>query len=623
MQKGRRLGAMPTMPDFPKEAYKLHAKSGTEFSMARPTNTSRWKSWRPAVGAALGLLAISLFLRRFDGAYIVKRILYQFHGRSDDATTRADWDWGSIQSRRTLYWHRCYDDMYDCARLDVPMDWLDPSDSERVILAVIRLRATERDDYRGPVFFNPGGPGGSGVYAMKDRGELLQTVIGKNHDLVSFDPRGTGGTLPRIQCWDTSEKASRWALQDPGVIDAHPGVIHDVFSRATAFSQSCERNMNDSSLLRHISTASHARDMLEILHLMGAEKLKYWGFSYGTILGGVFAAMYPDKVERLVSDGNVDYREWHLDEHINFLRDADKVMAAFYELCHKAGPLGCDFYAETPSLIEQRSADLFEHIRKHPVIIPASEPGPDIPQLIQWSHLRRLTLSTLYRPIEKFKPYAEVLAALEKGDGQPYYKLNTPGGSASSICSVEEIPSDVPRLEEGNDDAFAAITCADHPPSTDTVEQLGEYVDQLKEISSSTGDVNALYKLACIGRTVRPKWRFTGPFEGNTSFPILFVANTADNITPLVSARNNSQGFPGSVILVQNSYGHTSLSAASSCTAGYIYSYFQNGTLPAPGTTCEPDMLPFEETQANIADALTVAVRRLSKSNWLFNPRVY
>ena len=47
-----------------------------------------------------------------------------------------------------------------------------------------------------------------------------------------------------------------------------------------------------------------------------------------------------------------------------------------------------------------------------------------------------------------------------------------------------------------------------------------------------------------------------GPFEGNTSYPILYLANSADNITPLISAKNNSAGFPGSVILVQqNTYG--------------------------------------------------------------------
>lgn len=55
--------------------------------------------------------------------------------------------------------------------------------------------------------------------------------------------------------------------------------------------------------LKYISTMSVARDMLEISEKARYEKLRYWGFSYGTILGGVFATNWPDKVERLVSDG--------------------------------------------------------------------------------------------------------------------------------------------------------------------------------------------------------------------------------------------------------------------------------------------------------------------------------
>lgn len=43
--------------------------------------------------------------------------------------------------------------------------------------------------------------------------------------------------------------------------------------------------------------------MLEISEQMGFNRLKYWGVSYGTIVGGTFAALYPDRVERLVSDG--------------------------------------------------------------------------------------------------------------------------------------------------------------------------------------------------------------------------------------------------------------------------------------------------------------------------------
>lgn len=534
---------------------------------------------------------------------------------------KKDWKWSEIEPSKSLQWHRCYNNTYDCARLDVPMDWLSPSDDahERVVLAVIRLRATELDDYKGPIFFNPGGPGGSGVYALIDRGALLQTIAGKNHDIISFDPRGIGTSVPRIECWDSPEKTRLWALQDVGVVNSHPGVIFDAYARATAFSEACERNMNSSGLLSHISTASHARDMLEILHQTGQEKLKYWGFSYGTILGGVFAAMYPDKVERLVSDGNVDYREWHLQTHINFLRDTDKVMEAFYVYCHKAGPSGCDFYASTPAAIEERLTHLLARIKKYPIIVPVTESGPDMPQLVTWSHLKRLISAALYRPIFMFKKFAEVLKALEDGDGIPFYHLINSEDSAPPICSIKAIPPNVPRLEEGNDHAFPAILCADAPPMEDTVEEFAAFVDKLIEVSSTAGDVNALFRLACIGRKIRPKWRYPGPFSGNTSHPILYVANIADNISPLISARNNSEGFPGSVVLVQNSYGHTSLSAASSCTAGYIKSYFQNGTLPEPGTTCEPDYYPFED-MSRAGDELSMISHKLPGMKWNLEP---
>ncbi|XXH02152.1 hypothetical protein Hte_008520 [Hypoxylon texense] len=571
-----------------------------------------------ATTIAAGLLALLFLVYQLNGMCIVGP---GTHFKPEN-TVRKDREWSDIEPSRSLQWQRCYNDTYDCARLDVPMDWLNPSDDahERVVLAVIRLRATELHDYKGPIFFNPGGPGGSGVYALTDRGALLQTIAGKNHDIISFDPRGIGASVPRVDCWDSPEKSRLWALQDVGVVNAHPGVIFDAYARATAFSEACERNMNSSGLLSHISTASHARDLLEILHQTGQEKLKYWGFSYGTILGGVFAAMYPDKVERLVSDGNVDYREWHWQTYINFLHDTDKVMEAFYKYCHKAGPSSCEFYASTPAAIEERLASLLVHIRKYPIIVSTTQSGPDMPQLITWSHVKRLISAALYQPLYMFKTLAKVLKAIEDGDGVPFYQLVKSDNSTPPICSIEAIPPNVPRLEEGNADAFPAILCADSPPMEDTVEDFAAFVEKLIEVSSAAGDVNALFRLACIGRKIRPKWRYTGPFGGNTSHPILYVANIADNVAPLISARNNSEGFPGSVVLVQNSYGHTSLSAASSCTAGYIKAYFQNGTLPEPGTTCEPDYYPFEDTYPKVGDELSMAYHELSKIKWNLEP---
>lgn len=82
-----------------------------------------------------------------------------------------------IKPSRDLVWEKCYDNQFDCARLDVscrnstssfdefvltkfhfqvPMDWLDPTEEQRVVLGVIKLAAKSKGKNFSPVFVNPG-----------------------------------------------------------------------------------------------------------------------------------------------------------------------------------------------------------------------------------------------------------------------------------------------------------------------------------------------------------------------------------------------------------------------------------------------------------------------------------
>ena len=101
------------------------------------------------------------------------------------------------------------------------------------------------------------------------------------------------------------QKRALWGVGSVYVMDAYPGVTYDFYAQQNAFSQTCEQAMNETGILPFLSTASHARDMLEILEKTGHDKLRYWGVSYGTVLGGVFAGLFPERVERLVSDGKI------------------------------------------------------------------------------------------------------------------------------------------------------------------------------------------------------------------------------------------------------------------------------------------------------------------------------
>ncbi|KAK3989955.1 TAP-like protein-domain-containing protein [Cladorrhinum sp. PSN332] len=589
----------------------------------------------PRIWIRITTLFASLFLLSLVSPtyYLPSPLLYDFSSpRNDDSPTDGPtFNWADITPSRSLKWHPCYSTRHECARIDVPMDWQDPSNEKRVILAIIRLRATNLTDYRGPVFFNPGGPGGSGIWSMLDHGNDLQTIIGRNHDLVAFDPRGVGNSVPRIDCWKHAQDHAVWELQDIGAVDAHPGLVYDAYARSQLISRVCESNDDlgaEEGILAHSSTAYHARDMLEILEQMSESTLKYWGFSYGTVLGGTFAAMWPDKVERMVNDGNVDYQEWHTGSYLNFLHDTDKVMSSFYHFCHLAGPLRCAFYSSTPSLIEARLTSLLEAIRIFPIPIPSStEAGPSIPQLVTYTSLKRMLSTALYQPVLRFPRVAEVLSALEIRNATPYYLYTTSDSSSSPsrkhpLCFAETVPPSTPLSvpHEATPDAFPAIMCSDALPNTLSPQEFEEYAQTLQNISGASGSVQVSFRLSCVGRTVRPGWTplTDRDFRSlkRTKFPILFVNNVADNVTPLVSAKKNSKGFEGSVVLVQEGYGHTSLAAGSKCTAGKVRAYFQEGKVPRDGERCG-GMLPFGEEVEQVegneerGDEVERAVRNL------------
>jgi hypothetical protein len=85
-----------------------------------------------------------------------------------------------------------------------------------------------------------------------------------------------------------------------------------------------------------------------------------------------------------------------------------------------------------------------------------------------------------------------------------------------------------------------------------------------------------------------------------------------------------SKGFQGAVVLTQDSVGvstfgiailllstlisffffsqHCSLAAPSICTQKYVRDYFIDGTLPEPGTVCEPVSQPFPPAGLKASD---------------------
>uniref|UniRef100_A0A8H7XK85 Alpha/beta-hydrolase n=1 Tax=Psilocybe cubensis TaxID=181762 RepID=A0A8H7XK85_PSICU len=484
---------------------------------------------------------------------------HQLQSGCDSLQSIGAWEW--IAPNKDLVWEECAPGR-ECARLIVPLDYANPNNEKAVIALVRKPAVVPRDSekYRGPILFNPGGPGGSGVdLIMGKTADLLATIVGPEFDLVSFDPRGIASytTLPLVNNSDEG--------------------IHRTLARAKLVGQLAAES--DNGYLRHMNTDYTARDMLQIVEAYGRSKLQYWGFSYGTILGATFAAMFPDKIERMVIDGVADAEDYYaLDRHLTSLIDTDKILDGFFTECAEAGPENCHFWAPTADDIRRNLTVIFESIRSRPIPVKTDTTYG----VLDYRKLKETIFTTLYKPYTLFPSLATALADLSAGNASALYTLIPGPKSPDCQCSPESSP-----FNSSVTDATTGILCNDGEEILEDVVALENHLNNLMKMSF-WGDVWAGLRLNCLGWPKFPKTQFRGPFEGKTSHPILLIGNTADPVTPLWAARNMSRGFEGSVVLQQNSLGHCSLAAPSPCTQQYVRKYFIDGTLPPAGTVCEP-----------------------------------
>src|SRR4029077_12610583 len=153
----------------------------------------------------------------------------------------------------------------------------------------------------GDIVFNPGGPGESGVQFLEQAWSSFPASLRAEFTLVSFDPRGSGASDP-LQCL-TADQIRPFLEVTP--VPSPPTQVNEVVAATKAFVADCQKNKS-TSFIASMSTANTARDMDRLRAALGQPKLTYYGFSYGTYLGTVYAELFPSKVRAMVLDGAVD-----------------------------------------------------------------------------------------------------------------------------------------------------------------------------------------------------------------------------------------------------------------------------------------------------------------------------
>jgi pimeloyl-ACP methyl ester carboxylesterase len=466
-----------------------------------------------------------------------------------------------------LSWQACPKEKgFQCATVRVPLDYSHPR-GQTIHLAVIRHRATDPAHRIGTLFFNPGGPGGSGVAALPGFVSLLPAAVRARFDIASWDPRGVGVSTA-VECFASARDANRF-LDGMVLGSSFPVGSAEVagwIRRYRAFGRHCEARSG--GLLRHVSTADTARDLDVLRRAVGDRMLTYYGFSYGTFLGATYANMFPDHVRAMVLDSNLDPRAYvrpqikanggrFLTTELRERSDqsAARTLNAFLDLCG-ADTADCAFSAGSPAATRAKYAALLQRLQR-----PARSAKVTYAETVS-------TTGTYLGTKAAWPSLAKLLQ-----------KLWMTGNATLPMVPPNQLAG------------LFAILCSESPnPSAAAFRSLVRFAFRR---SGPLGLSKLWQTLACASWPTTAADLYAGPWDRRTANPVLVINNTIDPNTPYRGAVAMARELARARLLTVDGYGHGVLGNQSACAIRYISRYLIEKALPPKGAVCQQDQQPF------------------------------
>lgn len=440
-------------------------------------------------------------------------------------------------------WQDCGNSL-QCATIRVPLDYADPT-AQAITLSLARRPATA-EPRLGSLFVNPGGPGagGRGLAAGFNRDGLEQ------YDIVGWDPRGTGDSTP-VRCYGDAE-VDAFLLLDASPDDSAERA--ELVKGSAAFAKSCWEHSG--RLLQHISTIDTVRDLDLMRSLVGDEKLSYYGYSYGTYIGAVYAELFPFNVGRLGLDAAVNITD--SDEVIQAM-GFDLALRNFAGWC--AENADCDLGSTTDEVLAGIT-DLLDGLDAQPLAVGD--------RLLTQSQAVLGIGQMLYGGKRAWQGLASYVTWARQGSGE------------ALLWAADQMSA---RSEDGHFStmyfAFPAISCADRPDNG-IIDADSVWIDDQGKAPIFGRYFGPQY--ACPLWPVRPTVQLD--LRGVGAAPILVVGGTGDNATPYQQAVTMADQLESAVLLTYDGEGHGAYGSKSSCVDRVVVDYLVNGKLPEDGQTC-------------------------------------
>jgi pimeloyl-ACP methyl ester carboxylesterase len=447
-----------------------------------------------------------------------------------------------------LSWGSCSEQgaRMQCASLQVPLDYAHP-DGRKITLALSKVAATApASQQQGDMLVNPGGPGGSGLGLAAFVAQGLAPAVAADYTIIGFDPRGVGSSVPALRC-----DPSFFAGVRPDYIPANAAAEQVLIGRAKTYAADCEKAYG--WLLPHMTSADAARDMDSIRAALGVPKITYFGYSYGTYLGQVYATLFPHGLRRMVLDSTVNPGGvWYADNIDQDYAFQGRMLAFFswvaaHDSVYRLG--------STSAQVDQAWYQARSDLKAHPA---AGRIGPDEfdDTFLQGGYSNAL-----------WPGQAAALAAYLHG------------GATSQLISQYN------QAGTQNENEFAvynAVQCSDvnWPRSWAKWDADTGRVYQTAPFEAWD---NAWYNAACAF------WPVKGPaaplqINGAGLPGILMIQGTLDAATPYAGAQNAHRRLPTARMVVVEGggiHGQSLQQPPNTCVNGYLNRYLATGALPS------------------------------------------
>ncbi|WP_405895002.1 alpha/beta hydrolase [Streptomyces sp. NBC_00104] len=468
----------------------------------------------------------------------------------------------------TLTWSDCQGG-FECANADVPLDYREPQGT-KITLAVVRKKAADQTKRKGTLFMQPGGPGNSGVDFVRNNYAGLPAALRDSFDVFGYDVRGVGRSSA-LTCFDDARytKAVTDAKGVPG-----PDAYGPALSEAAEFDQACQTNSG--ALLPYVGTEYVARDIDLLRQALGEEQLTYYGRSFGSYIGTVYAAMFPKRVRALTLDGAYDPDHYanrpYAYDRSQYLA-LDGAMSRFLDWC-AADQAICGFGDGDPrGAFEQLKSDL----DANPVTTASGGKANGY----------TLVYRLMFNINEGKVIWPSLGAALKKAQlrDNTSFLLRPPSPASFDFLGPNVVVECVDK---------------DYPKS---LRKLQRNVTANAKAAPLLGPAMAFgpptydhqHATACVQWPAEKVSRYDGSFRARGSAPILVLGTTGDPDTPYRDAIALSRQLDNAALLTFDAEGHTAF-GRSACATDAVINYLVDLKVPASGATCADETQPPSST---------------------------